>query len=166
MEVSFPKIRLSGCSTENCTCWYVSGSDWTFVGQVFLTRFCLYTTCTHITLHSYSPVKVKSCSCKLFVVFSRCCGRARSLISPNCPKLKRPEFPQEQDAIVWIWMWRQRRYACGLAFTYQTKTLHCHTCNNFLGHSLGFGCLARWIFKIPAGSYMTKKTFFLELAGF
>jgi hypothetical protein len=38
-----------------------------------------------------------------------------------------------------------------------------HTCDNFLGHSLGFGCLARWISELLAGSYMTH---FLELAGF
>jgi hypothetical protein len=41
-----------------------------------------------------------------------------------------------------------------------------HTCDNFLGHSLGFGCLACWILELLAGSYMTKKTHFLELAGF
>jgi hypothetical protein len=41
-----------------------------------------------------------------------------------------------------------------------------HRCDNFLGHSLGLGCLTRWILELLAGSYMTKKNNFLELAGF
>jgi hypothetical protein len=41
-----------------------------------------------------------------------------------------------------------------------------YTCDNFLGHLQGLGYLAHRILELLAGSYMTKKKQFLELAIF